>query len=75
VPQRDLIRATAFDPQPFIRTFESAVDSLIEIRKDLQKRTEQNEQAVKAAEKDYTKRLAELNTGFEVTTLAATHSL
>ena len=56
----------AFDPRPFIRTFESAVDRLIEIRKDLQRETDTLEKSVKHAERDYSKKITELNGGFEV---------
>lgn len=58
--------STAFDPKPFIRTFESAVDVLIDLRKDVQKKTEREEQSCKTAEKEYSKKLSELNKGFEV---------
>ncbi|KAG8956725.1 Exocyst complex component 5 [Tulasnella sp. 424] len=54
-----------FDPKPFIRTFESAVDVLIDLRKDVQKKTEREEQSCKTAEKEYSKKLSELNKGFE----------
>jgi len=57
---------SAFDPKPFIRTFESAVDRLIDIRKDLQRRTDALEKSVKPAERDYSKKMTELNGGFEV---------
>jgi hypothetical protein len=57
---------TAFDPQPFIRTFEAAVDKLIAVRKDVQTKTEQMEKSVRVAEREYSKRMAELNRGFEV---------
>jgi hypothetical protein len=57
---------TAFDPQPFIRTFEAAVDKLIAVRKDVQMKTEQMEKSVRVAEREYSKRMADLNRGFEV---------
>jgi hypothetical protein len=57
---------TAFDPKPFIRTFEAAVDKLIAVRKDVQTKTEQMEKSVRVAEREYSKRMAELNRGFEV---------
>ena len=56
----------AFDPKPFIRTFEAAVDKLIAVRKDVQAKTEQMEKSVRVAERDYSKKMAELNRGFEV---------
>ncbi|KAI0663197.1 exocyst complex protein [Cubamyces menziesii] len=54
-----------FDPKPFIRTFEAAVDKLIAVRKDVQTKTEQSEKSVRVAERDYSKKMAELNRGFE----------
>ncbi|KAI0368044.1 exocyst complex protein [Pilatotrama ljubarskyi] len=54
-----------FDPKPFIRTFEAAVDKLIAVRKDVQAKTEQMEKSVRVAERDYSKKMAELNRGFE----------
>ncbi|KAG8682995.1 Exocyst complex component 5, partial [Ceratobasidium sp. 394] len=54
-----------FDPRPFIRNFEAAVDKLLVIRKDIQKKTEMLEQSVKNAEKDYSEKMVELNSGFE----------
>ena len=56
----------AFDPKPFIRTFEAAVDKLIAVRKDVQAKSEQMEKSVRVAERDYSKKMAELNRGFEV---------
>lgn len=56
----------AFDAKPFIRTFEAAVDRLIAVRKDVQTKTEQMEKGVRLAEKDYSKKMADLNRGFEV---------
>lgn len=56
----------AFDPKPFIRTFEAAVDRLIAIRKDVQTKTEQLEKSVRVSEREYSKKMAELNKGFEV---------
>ncbi|KAI0824698.1 exocyst complex protein [Trametes gibbosa] len=54
-----------FDPKPFIRTFEAAVDKLIAVRKDVQAKTEQMEKGVRIAERDYSKKMSELNRGFE----------
>ena len=54
---------------PFIRTFESVVDRLITIRKDLQQRTEQMEKSVKQAEREFSTRMKGLNDNFEVSTL------
>ncbi|QRV72577.1 exocyst complex component Sec10 [Ceratobasidium sp. AG-Ba] len=54
-----------FDPRPFIRNFEAAVDQLLAIRKDIQKKTEMLEQSVKKAEKEYSEKMVDLNSGFE----------
>ncbi|KAH7930700.1 exocyst complex component Sec10 [Leucogyrophana mollusca] len=54
-----------FDPKPFIRTFEAAVDRLIAVRKDVQAKTEQMEKSVRVAEREYSKKMMELNRGFE----------
>ncbi|EGO02145.1 hypothetical protein SERLA73DRAFT_104486 [Serpula lacrymans var. lacrymans S7.3] len=54
-----------FDPKPFIRTFEAAVDRLIAVRKDVQAKTEQMEKSVRVAEREYSKKMVELNRGFE----------
>ncbi|KAH7911568.1 exocyst complex component Sec10-like protein [Hygrophoropsis aurantiaca] len=54
-----------FDPKPFIRTFEAAVDRLIAVRKDVQTKTEQMEKSVRVAEREYSKKMMELNRGFE----------
>ncbi len=56
----------AFDPKPFIRTFEAAVDKLIAVRKDVQAKTEQMEKGVRVSEREYSKKMADLNRGFEV---------
>lgn len=42
------------------------MDSLLDIRKQVQSKTDQLEGEVKKAEKDYAKRLGELDKGFEV---------
>ncbi|KAI0346802.1 exocyst complex component Sec10 [Trametopsis cervina] len=54
-----------FDPKPFIHTLEAAVDQLISVRRDVQARTEQMEKSVKVSEREYSKKMAELNKGFE----------
>lgn len=60
---------TAFDAKPFIQSFESAVDRLIAIRKDVQDKTERMEKSVRVAEREYSKKMAELNRGFDVCAL------
>ncbi|KAG2013827.1 exocyst complex component protein [Coprinopsis cinerea AmutBmut pab1-1] len=54
-----------FDPKPFIRTFEATVDRLMAIRKEVDKKTEQMEKSVRVAEREYSKKMAELSKGFE----------
>ncbi|CAL1701173.1 unnamed protein product [Somion occarium] len=58
-------QAGPFDPKPFIRTFEAAVDKLIAVRKDVQAKTEQMEKSVRVAEREYSKKMTDLNKGFE----------
>ncbi|KAF8897737.1 exocyst complex protein [Infundibulicybe gibba] len=54
-----------FDPKPFIRNFEAAVDKLIAVRKEVQAKTEQTEKSVRIAEREYSKKMVELTRGFE----------
>ncbi len=56
----------AFNPKPFISTFEAAVDRLIALRKEVQAKTEQMEKSVRMAEREYSKKMSDLNRGFEV---------
>ena len=56
----------AFNPVPFIRTFEGGVDKLIALRKDVQAKSEQMEKSVKVAEREYSRKMSDLNKGFEV---------
>lgn len=56
----------AFDPKPFIQTFEAAIDKLIAVRKDVQTKTEQMEKSVRVSEREYSKKMTDLNRGFEV---------
>jgi exocyst complex component 5 len=55
----------AFSPTPFIRSFEVAVDQLIQVRKDVQAKAEQMEKNVRVTEREYSKKMQELNRGFE----------
>jgi len=61
----------AFDPAPFIRTFEQSVDVLLEVRKDVQTKKEALESSLRSAERDFSRRLNELNSGFEVSSRLA----
>jgi hypothetical protein len=60
------IHPKAFDPKPFIANFEVAVDQLISLRKEIQTKTEQIEKSVRVSEREYSKKMAELNRRFEV---------
>ena len=42
------------------------MDKLIAVRKDVQSKTEQMEKGVRVAERDYSRKMTELNRGFEV---------
>ncbi|KAF8338920.1 exocyst complex component Sec10-domain-containing protein [Cantharellus anzutake] len=55
----------SFDPAPFIRTFESAVDNLLAIREDVQKKKDALEVSVRDAERGFSRKISELNSGFE----------
>jgi hypothetical protein len=59
-------RVPAFDPKPFLETFEVAVDKLIALRKDVQAKTEQMEKSVRVSEREYSKKMADLNRSFDV---------
>ncbi|KAG5650308.1 hypothetical protein H0H81_012675 [Sphagnurus paluster] len=61
-----------FNPKPFIQTFEAAVDRLIVVRKDVQAKTEQMEKSVRVSEREYSKKMADLDRGFEVRIRSAT---
>lgn len=56
----------AFNATPFIRTFEATVDKLISLRKDVQSKSEQMEKSVKVAEREYSRKMSDLDKGFEV---------
>lgn len=56
----------AFDPKPFLRSFEAAVDKLIAVRKDVQAQTERMEKTVRVSEREYSKKMTDLTRGFEV---------
>jgi hypothetical protein len=57
---------SAFDPKPFIAGFEATVDKLISLRKDIQVKSEQMEKSVRVSEREYSKKMTELNRRFEV---------
>lgn len=55
-----------FDPNPFLQTFSPALDSLLSLRSQVAERTKRMESDVRRAEREYGKRLRELDGGFEV---------
>ena len=61
-----LTRDAAFNPTPFLQTFSPALDTLLELRKHVTERTKKMETDVRRAEREYGKRLRELDGGFEV---------
>ncbi|ORX34489.1 exocyst complex component Sec10-domain-containing protein [Kockovaella imperatae] len=54
-----------FDPRPFISVFSPALDSLLSLRQQVAERTRKMESDVRRAEREYGKRLRELDGGFE----------
>lgn len=55
----------AYDPQPFLHTFSPALDSLLSLRAQVAERTKKMETDVRRAEREYGRRLRELDGGFE----------
>ena len=58
--------AGPFDPKPFLRTFSPALDQLLQLRGQVAERTKKMETDVRRAEREYGRRLRELDGGFEV---------
>ncbi|RXK37429.1 exocyst complex component protein [Tremella mesenterica] len=54
-----------FDPKPFLQTFSPALDSLLGLRAQVAERTKRMETEVRRAEREYGRRLRELDGGFE----------
>ncbi|KAJ3575807.1 hypothetical protein NP233_g843 [Leucocoprinus birnbaumii] len=54
-----------FDPKPFLQTFEVAVDKLIALRKEVQSQTERMEKSVRVGEREYSKKMKDLNRSFD----------
>ncbi|KAK4685100.1 exocyst complex component 5, partial [Tremellales sp. Uapishka_1] len=54
-----------FNPTPFLQTFSPALDSLLNLRKQVAERTKKMEMEVRKAEREYGRRLRELDGGFE----------
>ncbi|KAF3933873.1 hypothetical protein ABW19_dt0202788 [Dactylella cylindrospora] len=59
--------ATAFDPKPYIRTFEAAVSRIKEINQDLAEQESELKEAVRRAELDHTRKVNELGKKLENT--------
>lgn len=55
-----------FDPKPFLQTFSPALDRLLQLRSQVAERTKKMETEVRRAEREYGRRLRELDGGFEV---------
>jgi hypothetical protein len=60
-----------FDSRPFLQTFSPALDSLLSLRSQVAERTKKMETEVRRAEREYGRRLRELDGGFEVCDYAA----
>ncbi|BEI80543.1 hypothetical protein CcaverHIS002_0110720 [Cutaneotrichosporon cavernicola] len=54
-----------FDPVPFMQAFSPALDSLLALRSQVSERTKKMESDVRRANREYGKRLRELDSGFE----------
>ncbi|WWD00439.1 hypothetical protein V866_007352 [Kwoniella sp. B9012] len=54
-----------FNPTPFLQTFSPALDSLLALRQQVAERTKKMETDVRRAEREYGRRLRELDGGFE----------
>ncbi|RIA92225.1 exocyst complex component Sec10-like protein [Glomus cerebriforme] len=55
----------AFDPKPFIRTFERSIDELLKLRESVKKESKDLETSVQIIEAGHRKKLVELKTTFE----------
>lgn len=62
--QRSKADPGPFNPRPFIRTFESALDQLVQIRSQVDAQAQQLSSSVHVAESAYTKKLDELGKNF-----------
>lgn len=62
--QRSKADPGPFNPRPFIRTFESALDQLVQIQGQVNAQTQQLSSSVHVAESAYTKKLDELSKNF-----------
>ena len=64
--QESKAAAGPFDPKPFLQTFSPALDQLLQLRSQVAERTKKMETEVRRAEREYGRRLRELDGGFEV---------
>lgn len=64
--QESKSNAGPFDPKPFLQTFSPALDQLLQLRSQVAERTKKMETEVRRAEREYGRRLRELDGGFEV---------
>ncbi|TKY90557.1 hypothetical protein EX895_000555 [Sporisorium graminicola] len=62
--QRSKADPGPFNPRPFIRTFESALDQLVQIRSQVDAQSQQLSSSVHVAESAYAKKLDELSKNF-----------
>lgn len=62
--QRSKADPGPFNPRPFIRTFESALEQLVQIRSQVDAQSQQLSSSVHVAESAYTKKLDELGKNF-----------
>ncbi|SPO19991.1 related to exocyst complex 100 kDa component [Ustilago trichophora] len=62
--QRSKADPGPFNPRPFIRTFESALEQLVQIRSQVNAQSQQLSSSVHVAESAYTKKLDELGKNF-----------
>ncbi|RPB24810.1 exocyst complex component Sec10 [Terfezia boudieri ATCC MYA-4762] len=65
--RRSGIQTTAFDPKPYIRTFEAALDRLKELDQDLSERESDLKEGVRRAELDHTRTIERLGSKFNQT--------
>lgn len=63
--------SAAFNPAPFMQTFSPALDALLALRAQVAEQTKTMEGDVRLANREYGKRLRELDGGFEVSSLVA----
>lgn len=64
--QESKAQAGPFDSKPFLQTFSPALDQLLQLRSQVAERTKKMETEVRRAEREYGRRLRELDGGFEV---------